>query len=136
MKDQETIQRFIELRSTGLSFARIAEQLHIARRTLIHWSRQYQFEIQNLRAIEWESFTDSILSSRRDRLQALQDRLRQMEAELATRDLATIPTAQLEIMAERLRRRVEREAGGMTFSSPDTEFAHENHPEQVQDWQP
>jgi orotate phosphoribosyltransferase-like protein len=35
MKDQETVQKFIELRSKGISFARIAEQLGVAKSTLV-----------------------------------------------------------------------------------------------------
>jgi hypothetical protein len=60
MKDQRTVLRFIELRSAGVSFARIAEQLGVAKSTLINWSREHQHLIQNLRAIEWEDFVDRI----------------------------------------------------------------------------
>ena len=58
MKDQETVQKFIELRSAGLSYNRIAEQIGVAKGTLINWSREHQHVIQNLRTIEWEAFTD------------------------------------------------------------------------------
>ncbi len=42
MKDQDTVQKFIELRSKGVSFARIADQLGVAKSTLILWSREHQ----------------------------------------------------------------------------------------------
>ena len=63
MKDQETVQSFIELRSQGASYARIAQQLGVAKSTLINWSREHQHLIQNLRAIEWEDFADRTLAS-------------------------------------------------------------------------
>lgn len=136
MKEQETVQRFIELRSQGMVYTRIAEELHVSRRTLINWSRQYQYEIQNLRSIEWEAFTESLLASRRERLKSLSERLQCLETELASRDLASVSTPQLEIMAERLRRRLEREKGRMIFSAPDTSYTDGAHAEQVQDWEP
>ena len=50
MHDEKTVQRFIELRSQGWPFARIATELNVSKPTLIHWSRNHQFQIQNLRA--------------------------------------------------------------------------------------
>ena len=55
MTDQETIARFIFLRSQGMSFNDITVQLGVSKPTLIKWSRQHQFEIQNLRATETEA---------------------------------------------------------------------------------
>ena len=52
MTDQETIARFIFLRSQGWSFNRIAVEINISKPTLIKWSRQNKFAIQNLRATE------------------------------------------------------------------------------------
>ena len=58
MKDQETQQKFVDLRARGRSFARIAEELQVSKRTLIEWSRKFQFEIQNQRAIELEALRE------------------------------------------------------------------------------
>jgi len=55
MKDQETIQKFIELRSQGWTYARLMAELNVSKPTLINWSRKFQFQIQNLRAIELEA---------------------------------------------------------------------------------
>ncbi len=117
MKDSETGQKFIELRSAGVSFARIAEQLGVAKSTLINWSREHQHLIQNLRAIEWEDFVDRTLASKQERLKALSEQLRRLDAELARRDLASIPTPRLQGMAEQLRRRLDRECGSTRFSA-------------------
>jgi len=117
MKDQDTVQRFIELRSRGLSFGRIAEQLGVAKSTLILWSREHQHLIQNLRTIEWEEFVDKTLASKQERFQALSDHLRRLDAELARRDLSSIPTPRLLTLAEQLRRRLDRECGDTSFSA-------------------
>ncbi len=42
MKDQQTVQQFIELRARGISFAKIAQQLGVAKSTLVNWSREHQ----------------------------------------------------------------------------------------------
>ena len=134
MKDQETVQKFIELRSKGVSFARIADQLGVAKSTLILWSREHQHLIHNLRAIEWEDFVDHALASKQERLKALSEQLRRLDAELAQRDLASVPTPRLQTMAEQLRRRLERECGTTLFSA-DLQLSRDDETRPaVQDW--
>ena len=67
MNDQETIARFIILRTQGWSFNRITVELSIAKPTLIKWSRQFQFEIRNLRATETEALAERVLGQRHQR---------------------------------------------------------------------
>jgi hypothetical protein len=134
MKDQATVQKFIELRAQGVSFGRIATQLGVAKCTLISWSRESQHLIQNLRAIEWEEFLDRTLVSRPDRLQALSDQLRRLETELAARDLASVPPDRLQAMAEQLRRRLDRECGALQFSARAQPSREDDTREAVQVW--
>jgi len=134
MKDQETIQKFIELRAQGMSFARIAQQLDVAKSTLVNWSKEHQHLIQNLRAIEWEDFVDRTLSSKEERVKAISEQLRRLDTELAKRDLASIPTARLHGMAEQLRRRLDRECGSTRFSA-GVELCRDDETRQaVTDW--
>lgn len=51
MKDQETKERFVELRAKGWSFDRIARELKVSKQTLINWSRELALQIGNLKAI-------------------------------------------------------------------------------------
>jgi len=51
MKEQETIARFIPLRAQGWTFDRMTAELKVSPPTLIHWSRQHQFDLQNLRTV-------------------------------------------------------------------------------------
>ena len=81
MHDQKTQQQFIELRVQGRSYARIAEELQVSKRTLIEWSRKFQFEIQNQRAIELEALRERYLASREEQVRQLGERLREVEAE-------------------------------------------------------
>jgi hypothetical protein len=136
MKDQETVQKFIELRAQRVSFARIAGQLNVSKPTLIEWSRQHQHLIQNLRTIEWEEFVDTVLASRKERFRALAQRLRKFEEEMARRDLASVPTASLHAMTESLRRCLEREAGPITFTTAVDTVPEADVHDEVQDWDP
>jgi hypothetical protein len=134
MKDHETHQKFIQLRSQGWSFARIAQELNVARGTLINWSRKFQFEINNLRALEMESLQEQLLTSRETRARALGDYLKQVEEELKKRNLAEVSTSRLFTIADSLRRQIQRETGDLRFTSPVDEIPDEEYHEQVQDW--
>jgi hypothetical protein len=136
MHDQEIIDRFIFLRAQGRTFSKIMTELNVSKPTLIQWSRKYQFQIQNLRAIDLEALREKWLASTAERVNALGERLRQVEAELAKRDIASVSTARLFSMAESLRRQIERETGPMQFSAPVAEIPNDEYHEQVQDWTP
>ena len=134
MHDEQTVQRFIELRSQGWPFARIATELNVSKPTLINWSRKHQFQIQNLRAIELEALANQWLSSVSDRLNSLGEQLRKVEAELATRDIKALSTSQLCTMARNLRRQIQQTAGPVQFTSPVREIPDNEYHDQVQDW--
>jgi hypothetical protein len=136
MNDVEQQQRFVFLRAEGWSFARIAEDLKISKPTLINWSRKFQFEIQNQRAIIVETLQEKWLSSRDVRVNALGEQLRKIEEELGKRDIATVPTSRLFGLADALRRQIKREIGPLQFSTPVSQIPSEEYHEQVQDWTP
>jgi len=136
MNDVETQQRFVHLRAEGWSFARIADELKISKPTLINWSRKFQFDIQNHRAINIEALHEKWLSTREARVAALGQQLQKVETELAKRDLTSLPTHQLFTLAESLRRQVKRETGPMQFTSPVSQIPQNELHTQAQDWSP
>ena len=135
MHDEQTIQRFIELRSQGWPFARLSAELNVSKPTLIKWSRKHQFQIQNLRAIELEAVADKWLCSVSERLNHLGEQLQKVEAELAGRDIKELSTPQLHSLARNLRRQMEQAAGPVRFTSPVREIPDDEYHDQVQDWQ-
>ena len=68
------------------------------------------------------------------RVNAIGEQLRKVEAELAKRDVAEVPTSRLFALAERLRRQIERETGEVKFTSPIKDIPKDEYHEQVQDW--
>ena len=134
MHDAETQQKFVGLRAQGRSFSRIATELNVARRTLIDWSRKFQFEIQNQRAIELEALQERYLATREERLARLGGQLAEVEAELKQRNVAELSTPRLFTLAESLRRQIQRETGEVRFSTAVEEIPKDEYHEQAQDW--
>jgi transcriptional regulator with XRE-family HTH domain len=136
MSDIETKQRFVFLRAQGWSFARIAEDLKISKPTLINWSRQFRYEIQNQRAIHIEALQEKWLSALDVRVNALGEQLCKVEAELGKRDMATVPTARLFALVEALRRQIMAETGPMEFGISSRELPREEFFEEARHWKP
>jgi len=68
MKDQETKNKFIELRAQCLSFDKIAQQLNVSKKSLITWSKELSMEISNLKVIELESLQEKYLMTQKMRI--------------------------------------------------------------------
>ena len=136
MIDSETTKRFIELRAQGWTFDRLVGELNVSKPTLIAHSRKYQFEIQNLKAIELEALSQRWLASTTDRVNALGQQLRKIEEELAKRDTAELKTPQLYSLARSLRSQIQQAVGPMQFSTPVSEIPSGEFTDSVQDWQP
>lgn len=136
MNDLETQQRFVFLRAEGWSFARIAEDLKVSKPTLINWSRKFQFDIKNQRAIRTEALREKWLSTCDLRVNALGKQLQEVETELARRDLADLSTSRLFGLAHALRRQIQQETGPVEFTTPVSKIPADEYHEQVQDWTP
>ncbi len=134
MQNAENQQRFVSLRSQGWSYTRIAAELGVCKRTLINWSRKFQYEINNARAIELEALQESLIATRETRARALAAQLTAVEEELKTRNLADVPTARLYTIADSLRRQIMRETGSVQFTSPITEIPSEEFHDEIQNW--
>jgi len=136
MHGPETVQRYIELRAQGWTYARLMTELNVTKPTLIAWSRKHQFEIQNLLAIELEALRVKWLASTSEHVDSLGDQLRRVETELTRRDLSALSTPQLMAAARSLRRQIEQATGPLQFTVPLNEIPSGELHEQVQDWKP
>jgi hypothetical protein len=47
MHDEKTVQRFIELRASGWTYARLMTELNVTKLTLIGWSRKHHALVQD-----------------------------------------------------------------------------------------
>ncbi len=93
---QDKKHRFIQLRANGLSFNKISEEIQVSKPTLIEWSKVFQFEIANLRAIEMEALQQECYVAKRARIKLLGKQLKLIETELNSRkDISKLPTKDL-----------------------------------------
>jgi transcriptional regulator with XRE-family HTH domain len=136
MKDQVTVQKFIELRAQGWSFVRIATELGVAKSTLTEWSRKFRFEIHNRRALVLDDLQDRILGTVQSRVGGLAEKLGKVENELRQRDLKDLSTSQLYSLATSLRRQIERETGPIRMVTPTNAIPKEEYVDEVQEWNP
>ena len=95
MEIVETKERFIILRAQGWSFDKIAKELGKAKQTLIDWSKQYQEEIANLKALELEALYERYYLLKENRLQTFGEMLTKIKAEVESRDFSDVPTDKL-----------------------------------------
>jgi intein-encoded DNA endonuclease-like protein len=95
MKDNETRQKFIELRAKGVSFSKIAKELKIAKSTLITWSKEHLMEIDNLKAVELESLQEQFFMTKIARIELLGRQVERMKKELENRDFSDVPSDKL-----------------------------------------
>ena len=122
-KDPELIDRFIALRARRITYAAIESQIGVNRKTLVRWSRQFAQRLANERAIEDESFAESLKNSQRARLEQACSLHQRVLEELGHRKLEEIPTASLALLAYRLEKHIPLQNGAIKFSEP---FTHEN----------
>jgi len=118
MHTPETRQKFIERRAQGWSLVRLAAELGVARSTLIEWSRQLRFEIQNQRTIELDDLRNRLLGTCQSRAAVLAEKLGRVEEELRKRDLTGVSTRSLFDLSLALRRELDKNLGDASFTVP------------------
>ena len=136
MHTPEIRQKFVERRAQGWSLVRIASELGVARSTLIEWSRQLRFQLQNQVALELDDLQNRLLGPRQHRASVLAEKLAAVEAELKKRDLASVSTTHLFTLAAALRRQIVSETDGIKFVAPVKDIPNDEYIEEVQEWKP
>lgn len=136
MHTPEVRQKFVERRAQGWSLARLASELGVAKSTLVDWSRQLRFEIQNQSAIELDDLRHRLLGQRSHQAGVLAEKLAAVEAELRKRDLSAVPTSALFALSASLRRQLDQVIGAPTFATPVDKIPAAEYVEEVQQWQP
>lgn len=95
MKDNSTKNEFIELRAAGLTYETIAIKLNVSKRTLINWSKDFEHEIANLKALELESLQNKYYMNREKKITLFGEKFNEIVNELNKRDLSEVPTEKL-----------------------------------------
>ena len=93
--DNTKKNKFIELRAKGISYDKIAVQLKVSKQTLINWSKELQYEIDNLKAIELEALQEKYYITKEARIKLFGERVLAIKKELEKRNLSEVPTEKL-----------------------------------------
>lgn len=95
MKPQEQKAEFIRMRAAGLSYAKIAAELHIAKDTCGKWERELKEQIAELKQEQLNELYNSYYMTKEARIQKLGDTLENINAALDEADLASVPPEKL-----------------------------------------
>jgi len=113
MKSNEDVQKFIELRASGLSFDKIAQETGTSKPVLLKWSKEYQQELEQALFFELQNILSQYGIMRRGRVEVLSETLQKALSELRTRaqsgKLSELPTDKLLNLVLTLEARLERE---------------------------
>jgi hypothetical protein len=103
---EEKQEKFIELRAQGWSFSHIASELYVSKRSLVEWSRLFADDIQAFRAAGRELLLEKVTASREDDLNRLLRFQKDVEDELASRQISTVPIEKLFKISSELRKEI------------------------------
>lgn len=95
MKTNKDKEKFIELRAKGYSFDKISKQLKISKKTLIDWSREFSYEIRNLKAIEIEALQERYKLLKESRIVTLSMTLTKIEKQIDKADFSGVSPERL-----------------------------------------
>jgi len=122
-KTNEDIQKFIELRASGLSFDKIAQETGTSKPVLLKWSKDYQQELEQAFFFELQDILSQYEVMRRGRVDVIAETLQSALTELRARaqagnfgDLSTDKLLKVVLMLEA---RLERETGSRRLEFSD-----------------
>lgn len=95
MKDQGTKEAFVELRANGETFEEISNILEVSKTTLIKWSKELKYEINNYKELRREYLTKLYLGDLKSTLEDYGKFNTRLRKELFNRDLSKLSTDKL-----------------------------------------
>ncbi len=91
MKTTDKKADFIELRAKGLSYSKIAEQLHISKSTCSSWEQELKAQIQERKEARLTELYTLYGMEKESRIERVGTALAEIDKALATKDLSELP---------------------------------------------
>lgn len=91
MKTTDKKVDFIELRAKGLSYAKVAEQLHISKSTCSSWEQELKAQIQERKEARLTELYTLYGMEKESRIERVGTALAEIDKALATKDLSELP---------------------------------------------
>jgi len=119
METTEQKEKFIEMRAQGYSFDKIAKELGRAKQTLLDWSKEYEEEIANLKALELDALYEKYYLHKEQRLQTFAELLDKIKQEIDKRKLSDVTTEKLLELYLKYQAQIKEEIVEPVFKSSD-----------------
>jgi len=103
MKELEVKEQFVELRAKGMSYNKIAKQLHVSKTTLFKWASDLSLEIVNRKREEIKAVRDEFGLHKLARAKSLALLVQKIEKELQKRSFRNVKTEKLFELTRRLK---------------------------------
>ncbi len=132
VKDQQTKDKFVEMRAKGISYDRIAKELNVHRQTLIAWSKNLKNEIANLKSIELDGLYEKYFLTKQKRIELYGEKLKEIKAELHKRKLSDLKTSELFNLLVKYDAILQKEKTETTFQEEKDTFFGES---KTQTWE-
>jgi len=115
-KSTEEVEKFIELRTQGLSYDKISDITGISKPTLLKWNREYNRELGQAQFFELQALLQQYGIMRKSRVESVSALLQAVMEELKkranTENLSRLPTDKLFSLYLTLEERLKEETEG------------------------
>ena len=96
--DTAVKERFVTLRSQGLSIEEISKQIHVKHKALIEWEKELAGELENAKGIILDTLSEKYAVTPASKVELWGQILDKINKELSKRDLSDVPTDKLLLM--------------------------------------
>lgn len=118
-KSAELKEQFVTLRAEGWSYNRIAQELQVAKPTLLAWGKELAHQVSEAQFLRYEAIVEQFGLLKEQRLRTFGSLLQRLAKELEQRDLTEVPTDRLVKMLLSVYQQVAQERQGMSYDSGD-----------------
>jgi len=125
VKGVEVKEKFVELRSQGLSFERITKELETSKPTLLKWAKEFENVISELMFVEFESLLEKYKMLKIERVRCYGEQLKLIRDALKKSKLKDVPANKLLDMALVLEDRIKGEMRDVSHVSVETKASYE-----------
>ena len=111
MHSSEIINQFLNLRVQGWTFARLADQLHVSKPTLLGWNRKHLSTLESMKASQESFAQEPLQTSHREQLEYLTLFYGALRRELISRTLQSLSSEEIEVLSTDIDRQIEKLGG-------------------------
>jgi len=113
MKAKE--KEFLILRTNGLSFDKISKKLNVSKPTLVKWSKIYQDEIQDLKAMDLLALKEKYQYTQKKTYETLLKQLEKVETAITNTDFSKLSIKDLILTKANILEKVEEIESNTNF---------------------